>query len=155
MMETKPNYDNKLEGYMALTWVPNPKDIGIKPLFQLQDTISSVLNMQYCTDRYAFFPEVTAAGNIHYHSVIRLDDKIKFYKKYLPILRYHGYVCIKNKTIDSNWLDYISKDFDTNSQIYKLKSPIAGKKINKKWSLPFLHLGCEYNKDKFFEWFFS
>lgn len=112
-----------MNGTLALTWVPNPKDIGIKPIFQFESTIGSIVNLGLCCDYYEMYPELTVAGNIHYHGVIRVKDKIKWYKKVLPTLRYKGYVCVK-KDPDEKWKEYIRKDKDIMERILCRNFPI-------------------------------
>lgn len=112
-----------MNGSLALTWVPNPKNIGVKPEYQFQNTISTLIPLMKCTEDIQIYPELTANGNIHYHMQFKLKDKIKYYKKALPTLKYNGFVQVKTK-VDAKWIEYCKKDVDTMRGVLGIEIPI-------------------------------
>lgn len=83
--------------------------MGNLPKFQYNYCLPTLLNLKLCCDHYEIFPELTLQGNIHFHGILEINDKIKWYKKVLPSLKYMGFVLIKPKP-DKNWEKYMSKD---------------------------------------------
>lgn len=97
-------------GSLAFTWAPNPKIFGgINPIYQHNDCMPLIRNMSKCCE-YKIYPELTTQGNIHYHGIIDVFDKVKWFKSVLPKLKYNGHVLIKEIFDYDKWNDYISKD---------------------------------------------
>lgn len=153
MMEVSKKNKYNLEGYTAFTWVPDPKEIGISPKFQYCDTLGSIRNLNMCCEKYVIYPECTKQGNIHFHGILKINDKVKWYKKVLPSFKYHGYVCIKNQDINDQWVDYISKDYNDSFKIYNIKVPIAMKKVERKINLPYMCNECTFTPELFMDYF--
>lgn len=112
-----------MNGSLAFTWVPNPKDLGVRPRFQYDNCIQSIRNLKLCCDSYEIYPEMTIAGNIHFHGVLNIKDKVKWFKKILPTFKYHGYVCIKPNP-DKKWFEYMSKDKEMMEKLLGIKLPL-------------------------------
>lgn len=76
------------------------------------------------SEKCIFFPEVGNSGsNLHFHGVIWLKDKVKWFKSVLPTLKRNGYV--KITTMNDNWFDYISKDWAIMRPVLDLDEPIT------------------------------
>lgn len=120
---------------LAFTWSPDPKQFtGKNVSFQFNDTKPFIKNMDKCCD-YRLYPELTTNGNIHYHGVVFVKDKYKWFKSVLPSLKYHGFVLLK-KDVNDNWEDkYCKKDVELMSKLLKIDLPIvpsvsSGRKLN-------------------------
>lgn len=70
--------------------------------------VGRLLN-QSCSD-WRLYPELTIQGNLHFHCVIYVKDKIKFYKNTLPKLKDYGFVCVKKIDDLIGWETYCQKD---------------------------------------------
>lgn len=108
---------------LAFTWVPDPKHLGIDPIFQYNNCSSSLHNLQLCCYDYEIYPELTLNGNIHFHGIITIKDKYKWHKKVLPTFKYSGYVNIKTNP-DKGWIEYMSKDQDHMKRVLNMELPI-------------------------------
>lgn len=103
--------NGKLPVY-AITWVPDPKQIGIRPTFQYDTCLPYLRQLSLCCEDYKIVPELTLNGNIHFHGMISLFDKVKFYKKVLPTLKYRGHVLLKEVFSDYWEKVYLQKTVD-------------------------------------------
>ena len=111
-----------LEQCIAFTW--SPKKIPVIDTFlQYCATISLIRNLDKCA-KYRMYPELNKNGNIHYHGIIHVTDKVKWYKSVLPQFKYNGFVLIKSHP-DQGWLDYINKDMLMMIEILKINLPIT------------------------------
>lgn len=109
---------------LAFTWVPDPKKYtGKRPEYQFFDTLEPIRNLRLCCETFKIYPELTMAGNIHYHGLIVIKDKYKWHKKVLPTFKYSGFVCIK-KYNSTGWDDYIVKDVDIMMKILNRSLPL-------------------------------
>lgn len=107
------------------TWVPNPKLFNsVDPVRQFQQTLQSLELATTCWTNWALSPELTVAGNIHYHGYFQLNDKYtyRWYKKALPKLKYRGFVKIDKATIIKE--DYMKKDNALLEKILHVSLPI-------------------------------
>lgn len=68
------------------------------------------------------YPELNHNGRIHFHGVIHIYDKVKWYKQCLPKLKFYGMVCIKPYP-DFKWMEYIQKDVCSMQIILKTALP--------------------------------
>ena len=62
------------------------------------------------------------SGNIHYHGLFSISDKIKWYKSVLPTLKRNGYVKVV-KVVEKHrdkWVKYIVKERDSMISILEL-----------------------------------
>lgn len=101
-----------LEAFKAFTWSPNPN------LYRSNDPIAQyrtclrwlyAANPDSCLKHFVFTPELTQNGNIHLHGYFFIKDPIKFYRRFLPMLKSKGNTYIKDR-VDDNWLyEYMTK----------------------------------------------
>lgn len=114
------------KGTLAITWVPNPNTLlkrMYSPTKQLDACKYLLDKLNKCTT-YQMYPEMTLAGNIHFHGLIEITDKIKWYKSVYPTLKRNGFVLVKSN-VDQGWIDYIRKDSETMKQLFKIDLPIS------------------------------
>lgn len=115
--------DNGTRKY-AFTWVPDPKKFkGIKPIFQFNDLVP-YLNLMRKSCDYIIYPELTIAGNMHFHGKISIRDKKKYYTQTLPSLKYNGFICLK-KEPNEVWDNYIKKDASDMQEILGIPLPLV------------------------------
>lgn len=97
-----------------------------------QDDLLYLAKVRLCSKHYVIYPEFDSSGRLHYHGIMRIDDKIKWYKSVLPMLRKClGFVCIKQiNTIKDkiNIILYITKDWSVTKEILYLEVPIMPSK---------------------------
>ncbi len=111
MNDTIERFIEKRQGRcIALTWSPNNKLNTPDPVFCYDNQAQFFGGWHRYMD-YIICPEIGDTGHFHWHMVIHVKDKIKWYKKLLPELRYKGYVLIKTR-VDSGWAVYMTKDED-------------------------------------------
>lgn len=114
------------KGTLAITWVPNPNTL-LKRMYspgkQLDACKWFMDQLHKCTI-YQMYPEMTIAGNIHFHGLIEITDKVKWYKSVQPTLKRNGFVLIKSN-VDQGWIDYIRKDMEDMKTIFKIDLPIS------------------------------
>lgn len=104
---------------LAFTWTPDPKKIrGVKPQFQYDECVSTLCNLNMCCYDFVVSPELNVNGNIHFHGILDIKDKVKWYKKVLPSFKYMGFVLVKPNP-DTKWKWYIFKDKDLMSKLLK------------------------------------
>lgn len=113
----------KNEHLLALT-LTYKKHNYVEPLAQFQDTIFEV---QYllarCCKFFEIFPELTVDGKIHYHILLELKDRIKWYKKVLPKFKRNGFVCVKYA--DEKWKTYCLKCKEEMEELLECELPIS------------------------------
>jgi hypothetical protein len=89
---------------------------------QFEDTYKLLRKLSSCTTECKIYPEVTLAGNIHYHGLFNISDKIKWYKSVLPTLKRNGFVKVV-KVVERHrdkWVRYIVKERDSMVSILEL-----------------------------------
>lgn len=110
--------------YWAFTWSPNYKKFDGKVCkLQYQETIPFIDNLKLCCSSYTVYPELTKAGNLHYHGIFELKDTVKWYKKVKPTFEHNGFLFVK-KVYSTKWFDYINKDKDEMEQRLAIDLPI-------------------------------
>lgn len=111
---------------IAFTWSPDPSLFYkiYEPERQHQSCYSYLYNLRLCSN-FLLSLELTQQGNIHYHALIRLTDKVKWYKKVLPTFRKNGNVKIKTGNTNSKWIEYICKDKKIYEKVFNLKLPLT------------------------------
>lgn len=79
---------------------------------------------------YLLVPEWrTNTGEIHYHGIILVKDKVKWFKETLPALKSLGFEKIKNIDWIEKWIDYIVKEAEVANRILKLPMPITDRVV--------------------------
>lgn len=118
----------------AFTWSPNPKLFrSIDPQVQFCETMQTIKYLANCCNKLYIYPELNQNGRIHYHGVLYITDKVKWYKSVLPKFKYTGFVMIKTE-INEHWDEYIKKDSAMMEEILEYKLPIIfEKEIDKTW----------------------
>lgn len=113
---------------LAVTWSPNPNMYRncVKPGKQLQEHFFTVLSALKLCSQYECYPEMHANGNLHYHMIVKLFDKVKWFKKVLPTLKYHGFVVVKPNP-DVGWGAYCVKEIVTTMGVLGVFLPITEK----------------------------
>lgn len=99
-----------MNGSLAFTWSPDPKVISpyVDPEKQYDACFSFLILLSKCS-RFVIYSELNLSGNIHFHAIISLHDKVKWYKKVLPTFKRNGFVVLKHN-VNEQWHKYISKD---------------------------------------------
>lgn len=95
-----------------------------KPIRQLIETCDLLRGLRRCST-FTLYPELTLAGNIHYHGFIYVEDRIKWYRQVLPNIKLHGFVCIKEISDYQGWRTYASKDQENMTRILKIDLPLT------------------------------
>lgn len=111
---------------IALTWSPDQKQYAQYklPMKQLCAHMEVIRCIKLAGD-YKCYPEFHNNGNLHYHFIVELKDKIKWFKKVLPTLKYHGFVVVKPATDFAGWLSYCTKHQQTVEHTLKILLPIT------------------------------
>ncbi len=80
--------------------------------------------LRHTSKHFILVPEFDKMDRLHYHGVIRIDDKIKWYKSSKRKLELCGHTKIKLLTSFEDhlgWLLYIHKDWDINRGIFETR----------------------------------
>lgn len=81
-----------------------------KPTAQLNETRREVCKLLKASCRFMVIPEMTLQGRIHYHAIIKIEDKIKWHRQTMPAFNKWGRFDIqKIKNID-NVYRYLLKE---------------------------------------------
>jgi len=120
----------KILNYYALTITPPYSVNSIRyDYYNHHKILKRYLNL--CSSHYILYPEITTSGRLHYHAVIHLDDKIKWFKKSKNALKRIGFVKldpILTQLDHIRWLVYIRKEWPTTSGVIGLEQPMIYKK---------------------------
>lgn len=76
--------------------------------------------LKKCCNHYCLFPELDQNGRLHYHGLIKLTDRVKWFKLVKPALQTYGFICVKplKSFIDHlNWSIYCLKEFAMTKQV--------------------------------------
>jgi len=92
----------------------------IRPHEQLSWTAQRLQKqLDKCCD-YIMIPELQMTGVIHYHGVIKITDKIKYFKSVLPWIKINcGFVKVEKIVNLENIFKYMTKEYDNNCVIFK------------------------------------
>lgn len=119
------DYGKTVVQTIALTWAPNAKLFPqIKPIKQFYEHLKILHNLNKSC-HYEIYPEFHLSGNLHYHFIIKIFDKIKWFKHTLVKLRHHGFVYPKPIDNYVGWHKYINKDKLITSDVLDCKVPIT------------------------------
>lgn len=109
----------------AVTW--SPKMVTVHYNSQIRRdvrTYFSVMDSSGFNNIYVY-PEININGNLHYHMLVEVFDKVKFYKAVIPSMKRDGYVIIKRVFDRQKWFDYMTKEVNVMSQLIKYPVPIT------------------------------
>lgn len=115
-MESILSPPDEIKEWYAITW--SPKGTTYDPQTKYNEHIYDVFNKWAKALNFAIFPELNNNGNIHYHGVIRIIDKIAWYRRLLPLVKHKGFVLIKRIDNWEKWTTYITKDVDINKILF-------------------------------------
>lgn len=96
------------------------------------DDMYFLMKIRLCSKHFIIYPEFDKSGRLHYHGIIRIIDKIKWYKSVLPTLRRSLGFC-DIKTIGSTMRDklqvlyYIKKEWMVTKKVLNIDEPIIPK----------------------------
>lgn len=114
--------------YYALTVSPPHRNRSPRYLYN-SDSPYLIRQLNRCSDHYILYPEFDDKGRLHYHGVVRINNKMSWgFVKY-NIDSALGYTCLKplETNIDHiRWLLYCRKEYDS-----KVLSPIMPKALKK------------------------
>ncbi len=108
--------------WYAVTISPRPY-IG-NQVFKYRDD-SKYIKKNVCKNmskHYIFYPEFDKADRLHYHGIIRIDDKCKWYKQRRRRMQTLGFMNlskIKSFTEHLRYLLYCKKDWHINQRVFK------------------------------------
>lgn len=134
-----PNDQDDKESYMlTLTYKNSP---GFTPEYQFFNTIFPIVNkLNKACSYYYLSPELTLAGEIHYHAIFQIKDKISWYKNCLPSFKRNGFVYVKKIFDYEKAMEYIKKDVTIWDDIIPMitfpiysKDHVAMKMLSKKY----------------------
>jgi len=88
-----------------------------KPLSQFNETAPHLCKtLGRMGVLYVIFPEFRLlTGDIHYHGVLKVIDKVRYQKNRYELKRY-GYTCFKFIDNIDKWISYITKDYEVNQK---------------------------------------
>lgn len=109
------------EGIHAFTLNPNPKKYkSTDPCEQYATLLQCLFKYKYlnaCFEEYYFVPELTENGNVHIHGYYKIKDKVKYYRWFLPACKAWGFIKVKSKNIDDEWIEYVNKTIEEMKEI--------------------------------------
>lgn len=118
-----------LSDQIAITWACAPTFHTTDPKIGFSMALKVLRKVRLVSDDYIFYPEIGDSGsNIHFHGMIILKDKVKWFKSVLPTLKRNGFVKITK--MNEGWYDYIKKDWEIMKQILDLEIPINNEFMN-------------------------
>jgi len=118
-MERHDPPDSILDSQWAITWVPNPVNYrSYDPVDQYRTCLTYLKHANNCMKLFTFVPELTRDGNVHIHGVYYVKDCIKYFRKFLPMLKKQGFVKIKPVDDYGGWIAYMMKDMESNDELF-------------------------------------
>lgn len=113
----------KAEGF-AIT-VTFSKLLARTPNGMFKETIPELSRVLWLSTDFLIWPEWRlATGDIHYHGVVYIYDKIKWHKSTLPALKRFGFFKIKPIDNYDKWIKYCTKEEQIATDIIDVKLPI-------------------------------
>lgn len=122
----------------------SPKGVTKNVNYAYVDHVNSYFSLfKYCMEDFKLWPELNSNGNLHWHGYIVIKDKVRWFKKVLPHMKYNCMVRIEKLHGElSKAIEYSKKD-------EKLMSKVISKKLAVPLDLEFLktHKPKELNKE--------
>lgn len=112
-MEPNPaqNETNKMKVFDYFMTITFRTDIDTNVAKAYESTVRGICRTLRHSTEFEMYPELTVAGRIHYHLMLNITDKVKFYKSCLPRLkRENGYIDIQKIKNMINTRTYCQKD---------------------------------------------
>ena len=134
---------------IAFTWSPQTYLQRNIPIEGYKVHLPILRRLLKCCSKIQVNPELFVNGGLHYHAQLEVSDKIKWYRSVLPTFKSTGLVVCK-KNPDSNWMKYITKDWDDMSTILSLDTPLDSMALRSRGKKPKdLVLHTKVNLDDF------
>lgn len=96
---------------IAFTWAP--RRYSVTPIRTFETDVRVLFPyLHKCSEQFLVYPEFTLKGQLHYHALINVSDKAKWYGIVLPKFNSKGFTCVKVCQNKAKWLSYISKDVE-------------------------------------------
>lgn len=108
---------------IAFTWSPSPNLQREDPQEGYKLQLPVLRQLVRCCAHIKLHPEFHLNGSLHYHAILLISDKIKWYKSVLPNIKKNGFVCVK-KNPNEVWTTYIEKDWDISRGVLGLEKPL-------------------------------
>lgn len=114
-MDLKKHADaeNNSDQVYCFTWCPNSTFHVMPTGQQFKETFKLLRKIRYSLEgHYKIYPELTINGNIHYHGMFAIKNKVHWFKTSLPLLKRYGFVRVDKvkPKIKDKWQRYIQKD---------------------------------------------
>jgi len=98
--------------------------------YHYRDDLDKIKLLKSCSKRYMIYPEFSVSGRLHYHGIVEIHDRVKWFKKLKPLFEKMGMLHIKS--IDDHkarigWIIYMSKAWPETKSILSLENPIMPK----------------------------
>lgn len=94
---------------VAFTWAP--AKLSLYPIRTFEEHKTVIFpHLQKCCETFMIFPEFTKKGNLHYHGMLMINNRPKWYSTVLPIFNRKGFTCIKSINDSDKWYEYMSKE---------------------------------------------
>lgn len=130
-MEREKIGASHLDDRIAITWACNRTFHTNDPKIGFSMAVNVLKKLRTVSEKFILYPEIGNGGsNIHFHGVIILKDKVKWFKSVLPTLKRNGFVKIKPLK-SQEWYDYIQKEWEIMKNILDIDSPIDDEYIAK------------------------
>lgn len=102
------------------------KHFSVEPKAQFITTIIQIVRLLRAScELFEIYPEMTEEGNLHYHLICLIKDKIKWYKSVLPSFKRNGFVKIKKIFNIDKWREYCNKERATMEELLGVKIPLT------------------------------
>lgn len=106
----------------AITISPPPRRMSPKYAYN-EDKYVLERWLNSFSRHWILYPEFSKESRLHYHGIVRMDDKIKFHKTKYRIDKTVGFVKVEElkKVIDHfRWLIYCQKEYADTSRLLKV-----------------------------------
>lgn len=116
-----------VDNLIAFTWNVPPQRY---PSSDIQVQYAALLKILFkytpIFGTFIFVPELTQQGNVHIHGMYTVQDRIKYYKQFLPICRQFAPQGVKIKEVfdREGWIDYLTKHIELNYHIFDDALPV-------------------------------
>lgn len=106
--------------FLTVTYHPKARILldCFSPAQQLHETRRELLQLLKGACIFILKPELTLQGRIHYHAMLRITDKIKWYKNVLPQLNKYGRMRVEAVRNGENCMKYMLKEYNEYCEIF-------------------------------------
>lgn len=111
----------------------SPPVKNTKPEYQFIEDLIILKKLRLCTSMFIIYPELSPTGRLHYHGIVYINDKIKWFKSVLPSLRKLGFCDLKPTRDFKNKLTlliYCKKEWPITKEILGIDHPFMRFKNN-------------------------